>query len=429
MSVLSGCQATQSIGEVAQDNAHTPRPWRALSADEQATFDLGYALFNTEWSPANQPPGRRDGLGPIFNAQSCDACHNARRRGRGPRTDGDAPADLVIQLGRRLSDGSVERGIDEYGRILNTSAIQGFIREASVFIHYEEEVRVLDDGSRVSLRVPRYQVGDLSGPSLPASTVLMPRMPPSVQGAGLFELVPQAALLALAESERKGSSVHGRVSWLAMNEGRLIGRFGWQATEPSVAAQTASAFSKEMGLTTPLISHIDCGLANHACQTAETGGTPEVEAQLFDALLFFQRLHAVPLEKANLAAPPNALLFTQLGCTECHHPSLRIVTPQRRSRQTIHAYTDLLLHDLGSGLADRDLDGNAIHSEWRTAPLWGMHASVTSGQPLRLLHDGRARTIEEAILWHDGEARTARERYARLRFDQRRALAAWIAQR
>ncbi|MEJ1962368.1 MAG: di-heme oxidoredictase family protein [Gammaproteobacteria bacterium] len=97
------------FGVVAQDDAHPPQPWRSLSAEEQQAFDLGHAVFNTQWTPAGEPAGRRDGLGPLFNAPSCDACHNSRRRGRGPAEAGPAPIDLVMQLGRRQPDGRITR--------------------------------------------------------------------------------------------------------------------------------------------------------------------------------------------------------------------------------------------------------------------------------------------------------------------------------
>jgi hypothetical protein len=108
---VADCASPPSVGVTVQPDAHPPRPWRTLTAEEQAKFDLGHAAFNSQWSPANAPAGRTDGLGPLFNVQSCDACHNSRRRGRGPRGDGDAPGDLVIQLGRLLPDGRIERGV------------------------------------------------------------------------------------------------------------------------------------------------------------------------------------------------------------------------------------------------------------------------------------------------------------------------------
>jgi CxxC motif-containing protein (DUF1111 family) len=416
--------ALPAIGESVQEDAHPPHPWRTLSPDEQAKFELGYEVFNTEWVPANTPSGRIDGLGPVYNSHSCDACHNSRRRGRGPRGDGEAPSDLVFQIGTLQPDGTVRRGTTEYGFVLNPVATKGFTAEARISIRYEDRVRALKDGTQVTLHLPHYTVDKLSGPPLPAHTVLLPRMPPPVQGSGLLELVPQSELDRIAAEQRRNGSVHNHLPG---------GRFGWQATEPTVASQIASAFSREMGLTTPLMSRIDCGSADMACQNAPNGGTPEVEAELFEAVLFFQKLHAVPVAQLVSESEPGTRLFLTLGCGECHRTTLRVIAPSAGAGTAagstvakIHPYTDLLLHDLGPGLADRDIDDKLVHSEWRTAPLWGMHAVAVSGQPPRFLHDGRARSVEEAILWHDGEAWDARERFSALSQTDRRTLLEWM---
>ena len=411
------------VGVSVQEDAHPPRPWRTLSVEEQTAFDLGYSVFNTEWVPANSPAGRIDGLGPVFNSQGCDACHNSRRRGRGPRGDGEAPGDLVIQLGRLLPDRSVQRGTDEYGYVLNTAAIRGFKPEARVSIRYEEQPKMLADGTQVKLRAPRYEVTDLSGPALPPDTVLMPRMPPPVQGDGLFEWVPRTELDRIAAHQRRGSDgTHGRVPLI----GATVGRFGWQGTEPSVASQIGKAFAREMGLSNPLVGHIDCGAQDRACQSAPTGGTPEVEAELFNAVVAFQRLHAVPVRKVPELSSAGGRLFGRLGCDGCHRTALRIEVESEALR--IRPFTDLLLHDMGEGLADHDMAGDAARDEWRTAPLWGMSAAYASGQHPRLLHDGRARSVDEAILWHGGEGRVASDRFARLSAEERRTLVSWVEQ-
>ena len=419
---LTACRTQPSIGDSVQDDAHPPHSWRELTAPEQTAFDLGYAVFNTDFVPANQPPGRIDGLGPLFNSSSCDTCHNSRRRGRGPLGDGDAPPDLVMQLGQRLPDGRVQRGTQEYGFVLNTAAIKGFKPEARVAISYAEQVRVLPDGTPVKLRTPRYHISDLSGPQLPHNTVLMPRLPPPVQGGGLLELVPQSELAHLAAMQRNhGAGVHGRVALL----GGVVGRFGWQASEPSVASQIGNAFAREMGLTNPLVGRIDCSARDLACQSAPTGGNPEVEPELFNAVVAFQRLHAVPVQRLPDLSAAGGRLFVQVGCAECHQPSLRIVIGGT-AQVVIHPHTDLLVHDMGDGLADRDLDGQVARSEWRTAPLWGMNAAYATGQKPRLLHDGRARSITEAIVWHAGEGQAASARFGELSAEQRRTLVQWV---
>ncbi len=411
-----------SIGTIVQDDKRNPQPWRALSAGAQAQFDLGHAVFNTQWSPAQATASRTDGLGPVFNVPSCDACHNSRRRGRGPRDSGEAPADLVMQLGQVLADGRVQRGTTEYGHVLNTAAISGIQPEGSVLIRYTEQEHALADGSSVSLRVPTYEAR-VSRSRLPSTTIIMPRMPSSLFGVGLLERVPESALLAIERTARR-KDPSAQLSRLGTPA--RIGRFGWQAIEPTVASQTASAFGREMGLTTSLVTLDDCG-TDAACREAPNGGTPEVDAALFDALITFQTLHAVPVTISEPERAPAASVFKRTGCAACHRPSLPVDSAVHAAG-VIRPYTDLLLHDLGEALADRNLAGKAAPSMWRTAPLWGMNAAVTSGQPLRLLHDGRARSVEEAILWHGGAATASRKRYERLNAVQRRALVTWIEQ-
>jgi CxxC motif-containing protein (DUF1111 family) len=425
--VLAGCEVP-AIGTSVQEDAHPPHAWRELTPDQQKTFDLGYAVFNTEWSPAQPQGARTDGLGPIFNAQSCDACHNSRRRGRGPRAAGDAPADLVMQLGRRLADGTIARGTEEYGHVLNTAAIKGFTPEASISIAYDETTETLSDGTQVTLRAPRYLVSHLSGPALPANVVLMPRLPPPIFGTGLLERVLQKSIVAIAESQRHArSGVAGEVSWVEDHGTKVIGRFGWQATQPTVSTQTSVALAREMGLTTPLDAHIDCGANDDQCKHALSGGDPEVEGGLFDAVVFFESMHAVPVATVSTEDSPGRRVFEQSGCASCHLPALSVSLADQRPAK-IHAYTDLLLHDVGTGLADRDLSGNAVPSRWRTAPLWGMNAAVASRQPLRLLHDGRAHSIDEAVLWHGGEAGNAVRRFRELPASQHSVLIEWIEQ-
>jgi CxxC motif-containing protein (DUF1111 family) len=416
----------QSVGTRVQEDAREPMPWRALSADEQRTFDLGYRVFNTEWVPAGMPAGRIDGLGPLFNAQGCDACHSSRRRGRGPRGDGELPAELVMQLGQVSPGGEVLPGSGGYGYVLNTAAIAGFVPEARVRVNYVTRSVHLAGGASVELREPHYTVDRLSAAPLPANTVLMPRLPPGLHGAGLLELVPDWELARVAAVERSGGgAAHGSISWVEEDGDRRVARFGWGATQPSVASQVAVAFAREMGLTSSLRHDPDCGAADAGCFAAPSGGSPEVEPALFDAVVAFVRLQAVPVKGAADMADPGGVLFAQAGCAQCHRPALAL-EPERGTPRQIHPYTDLLLHLMGDGLSDRDLDGKPARDGWRTAPLWGLNAAYAADQPVRLLHDGRARSVEEAVLWHDGEARQARAAFMHMDAAQRRQLVSWI---
>ncbi len=424
--------AAAVLGVTGRNADRSPQAWRELSTEEARGFDLGYAVFNTQWVEANRPAGRRDGLGPLFNSSSCDACHNSRRRGNGPLDAGVAPQDLVMQVGTMQPDGRVVRGTSRFGYIVNTSANAGLSPEAGVTIDYREIAGQRADGSRFALRVPTYHVAPSDGISLSPDLVLMPRMPPAVQGDGLLEQVPEAQLAELAQAQaRAGDGARGRIAWLDAEGGHRIGRFGWQATEPGVADQIGVAFSREMGMTTATVPDIDCGADARACKTAPNGGDPEVEPELLDAVVAFQRLEAVgrtdDAVRRLVAARAGEQLFAQTGCSACHAPRLRIDSATDGGERQIEAYTDLLLHDMGAGLADRSVDGRIVHSAWRTAPLWGLNLSFATGRPVRLLHDGRARGIDEAIEWHGGEADASRQRYERLHADQRQALIDWVA--
>jgi len=404
-----------------QPDARNPAAWRALNAEEQARFDLGHAVFNTTWLPAGQGNGRRDGVGPLFNVGHCDGCHNSRRRGRGARSDVDrAPVELVVQVGQ-WQHGQLQRFHPRFGHIINTAAIDGFTPEAEVTIHYQAMHRTRADGSEQTLWQPEYQIEPADGQPLPDDMVLMPRLASHAQGVGLLEQIPESVILANAQQ----GYPHGEPSWVETANGLQLGRFGWQATEPSVASQIAVAFAREMGLSNPLVAEIDCAPHDHTCQNAPNGGDPEVSAELFAAVVTFQQLEAV-------RRPPNAAqrlqaladggeLFERTGCADCHRPQM-----PTRDGGMISPYTDLLLHDLGPELADRTIAGEPIPSRWRTAPLWGLSTAFEGARQARLLHDGRARSVDEAIGWHGGSATFARERYDQLTPEQRRRLAEWV---
>jgi len=420
---LSASVPSSPAPVTVQPDGRTPRAWRELSAEEEHQFHLGHAVFNTTWIPAGEGSGQRDGVGPLFNVGHCDGCHNSRRRGRGARGDGPAPVELVMQVGEFV-DGQRVRFHPRFGHIINTAALTGFTPEAEVTIHYRAVTRTRADGSEQTLWQPEYQVIPADGQPLPDTLVLMPRLASHAQGVGLLEQIPEQAIVDAARP-RPGRP-QGTLSWLDTPAGRQLGRFGWQATEHSVASQIAVAFAREMGLTNPMIDTIDCAPHDHACRNAPTGGTPEVAAELFDAVVLFQQLEAVrrpPDAAARLAQLADGeRLFHAVGCGDCHRASMPI-----HDGSSIAPYTDLLLHDLGDELADRTLAGTAVPGRWRTAPLWGLSTAQEGARVFRLLHDGRARSVDEAIGWHGGSAAAAREGYERLPPEQRQRLAEWVS--
>lgn len=267
-----------------------------------------------------------------------------------------------------------------------------------------------------------------------------PRLAPPMIGVGLLELIPEADILARADpDDRDGDGIRGvpqRV-WSMANDRAMLGRFGWKAAAPTVADQTANAFMSDMGLSTPLLrmSSGDCTAAQSRCRGAPNGDDEvegvEVPRQLFDLTVFYAQNLAVPA-RVNARDPKvveGKRLFAEIGCASCHVPSQvtgRNPDQPFLSEQTIWPYTDLLLHDMGPDLADGFTEGVATGRQWRTPPLWGLGLTKTVSGHTRMLHDGRARNAQEAILWHGGEAQPAQERYRRLSKAERAAVLAFL---
>jgi CxxC motif-containing protein (DUF1111 family) len=392
-------------GRVAFADPRKPPPWTEVHAAALRDFELGRSLFNSRWLPAGHAATEgRTGLGPLFVEDSCDACHDDGARGR-PADRGAVSNSFVMQLGGAAT---------AYGLVLQTRAIEGHLPEGRVITTLRQRAGRYADGQQWTLQEPRYAVADASLGPLPAHVVLRPRIAPALFGDGLLDAVQQPTIDAIRAAQPQRL------------RGGVGGRFGWQGNAISLVDQTAIAFAREMGLTSEPQPRDDCTLAQTACREAAQAGTPEMPERFFHALNTFQFLLAAP---ARAAVEPQidaagAALFRSVGCANCHVPELPV--PRENGSIRIDPYTDLLLHDLGDGLADRTVAGRPVPSRWRTAPLWGLAYALQSG-PVALLHDGRASSIEEAILWHAGQGNGARRKFMALDRASRKQLLEWIA--
>jgi CxxC motif-containing protein (DUF1111 family) len=308
-----------------------------------------------------------------------------------------------------------------------------------VAVEWTEEVVALAGGEEARLRRPAWLVEGWAYGAPAPGLMLSPRVAPPMIGLGLLEAVAEADILARADPEdRDGDGISGRAArvWSAHRGAASLGRFGWKAQAPTMEDQVADAFAADMGLSTAInpAHHGECTARQAACRAAPAGappdGGPEVDPRLFDLVAFYARNLGVP---ARAAPTPQAdrgrALFREVGCAACHRPSFvtgEVPGRPEHSGQRIWPHTDLLLHDMGEGLADHRPEGAADGREWRTPPLWGLgHTARVSGHA-QLLHDGRARGVLEAILWHGGEAQSARERVASLSPADRAALLAFL---
>ncbi len=404
--VAGGETAAPLIDRSAIADRRDPPPRRALQGAERAAFDLGLLVFNTPWVAAGTPnSARRDGLGPLFISNSCDACHNNGARGRPPDERGALSNSFVMQL----------VGAEEvYGAVLNTASLPDHSREGLVRVEWTQRQGQYADGAAWSLREPHYSLTNLLYGPPSAGTVLRPRIAPAIFGAGLLEKVPSSAL----------RDVRGRQP-RAMRGAIPAGHFGWQGEASDIEDQTARAFAREMGLTSRTRLQDDCSRTQIACRAAPRGGDPEVSDEFMHALLTLQRELPAPARAVLSAGSEDAgrKLFTGIGCATCHVE--RLPTLANGAPASIDPYTDLLLHDLGEGLADRRVDGRIVKSRWRTAPLWGL-AHARRFDAVALLHDGRAASVEEAILWHGGQAGPARNAFTQLPATGRRQLLDWV---
>lgn len=436
-----------SLGPV--DRSVFSRPSANMTFQRQLDFRVGDGIFRKLWVSAPSSTTASDGLGPFFNARSCQSCHLRNGRGHPPQGDEEAVSLLLrLSIPPQTDEhrAALESGrlavIPEpvYGRQLQNFSVQGLLAEGRMAVTYADEPVALADGEVIHLRRPSYRVVDLNyGPLHPAA-LLSPRLAPPLIGLGLLDAIADDDILAWADADDSdGDGISGRPNfvWSDVHQRVMLGRFGWKAGQPTVADQAAHAFAVDLGLSTPVLAaaHGDCTEAQAACGAAPAGGDPahghEATRAMFDLTVFYAENLAVPARR-DVAAPQvlaGKKLFYEAGCTGCHRPKfVTLRDPERpeQSFQLIWPYTDLLLHDMGDGLADGTPEGRAAGREWRTQPLWGLGlARVVSDFPT-YLHDGRARSLLEAILWHGGEAEAAKQKVVGMRRKDRQALLAFL---
>ncbi|PWC78848.1 di-heme oxidoredictase family protein [Azospirillum sp. TSH64] len=437
-------RADEAVTVPVQGRDAFSRPLPALDPVHRAAFHAGRSLFQQVWTvgPSEVRPDL-DGLGPLFNRQSCIACHAKNGRGEPPEGESDSMRSTLVRLsvpggGAGDKAGGAPRPHPVYGDQFNPDGIPGVPGEGRATLVWSERIDRLADGTPVALRRPDLRLSTLGYGPLGPEVMTSVRMAPPIVGLGLLEAVPEADLLALADpDDRDGDGVRGRVNlvWDAARGAFSVGRFGLKANQPSLRQQNAGAFDGDLGLTSTLFAHHGCTAAQTACRAAAGEDTGRVEPELSDEQLdlvtLYTRALAVPARR-NADDPLVRVgegLFAAIGCAACHTPTLRTgpspALPELAGR-TIHPYTDLLLHDMGEGLADGRPDFQATGRQWRTPPLWGLGLTAVVTDHPTYLHDGRARTPLEAILWHGGEAEPAREAVRRMPSLNRKALLVFL---
>jgi CxxC motif-containing protein (DUF1111 family) len=385
-----------------------------MAAQNGQRFVLGRRVVHTSFADGSHDESslnpiwseQAGKLGPLYINHSCNACHF--QNGRAVPPEPGVPLEqYVIKLGDAQG-----APLPDLGAVLQPGG--GGEPGVSIARWIEQD----------GLRRPEFEFEGMAPAHFSA------RVAPQLVGMGLLEAIPEHAIVALADPEdRDGDGISGRVRRVqdpVTGEMRL-GRFGWKAGQATVKHQVAAALRSDMGVLTSVFQAPDCGEAQQNCGAAqvELGDTELDQLTLYMALLGMR-------PQRDWDAPEvvqGREVFSTIGCASCHTPNFTTSEFAHHAElrsQEIQPFTDLLLHDMGEGLADTLIEGDATYTEWRTPPLWGigLGAAVSGGESY--LHDGRARTLSEAILWHGGEGERSKRAFAALPESEKQALLAFL---
>ena len=429
--ILSGGETTvfdQSVNAFA-----LPAP--GLSSQDELLFFVGNSFFNQNWVQAPSSTTARDGLGPYFNAKSCSGCHFKDGRGQPPTIAGQLSQGFIIRLsipgkgphGEPLDD-------PNYGGQFQEHAIDGLKKEGDYTLNWEEITGNYPDGNSFVLRKPIINFGELNYGEMQQGIMYSPRVAPQMIGLGLLEAIEENTILSFADiNDKNGDGISGKPNyvWNAIDQKVQLGKFGWKANQPTILQQISGAFSGDMGISTDHFPEQNIASSQNKYRDYATGGEPEIEKDDLHKLHLYSSTLAVPARRNvdDKDVMKGEKIFAEIGCDNCHiqkiqtgvHAEFSIL-----SNQTITPYTDLLLHDMGEGLADGRPDFEATGQEWRTPPLWGIGLFQTVNKHTFYLHDGRARNLSEAILWHGGEAEKSKNEFIQLSQKQREQLIVFL---
>ncbi|PYF84517.1 CxxC motif-containing protein (DUF1111 family) [Marinomonas alcarazii] len=420
------------------------KPFVGIEVEDKLNFSIGKNVFQKLWVPSPSSTTASDGLGPLFNTRSCNNCHINNGRGHAPEENvsGVSVPSFLIRLGKSYPTSYKPPqniyphiGDKRYGHQFQGHSSPGIQPEGDYYLTYDTHIEILDDGTEVELRAPNLHWRILNYGDFEDSTRFTMLTSPALIGMGLLENIPAKDIIALADpDDSNNDGISGRVSWIKNGDNILLGRFGYKASVHSVSAQNQSAFNNDLGLSTPLnpSPHGDCTAFQTECLASPTGNSPhldnlEVDKQQARLVDLFVSLSAPPAMR-NLTKKSfleGKRYFDDGGCASCHTPKMKTGDNSEFSvlnNRTFYPFTDMLLHDMGPALASGFPSFSASTTEWRTAPLWGMGLSDKVSGRVSFLHDGRARNIEEAILWHGGEAKQSQEYYKSLNQEHRKKL-------
>lgn len=403
-----------------------------MSSRDEAVHGVGDKFFEAAYVSAPAPLFA--GLGPVYNSRSCISCHIGDGRGSPPANSSDPLQGMLFKLGTGDPDEhGAPTGAEGFGGQLQDKAIAGAQAEGSVNVMYTFSTLTLSDGVQVQLRKPDYQLTNLYKP-MSGNVQLSPRVANPVVGVGLLETISDESILRHADPmDANNDGISGKVNYVynyVTQQPHAIGRFGLKAGSPDAKTQVAKALNQDMGLTTSVFKKKSA--AGQTQMSAAFLQQPyDIHDTVLQALTFYVKTLAVPARRNvnDAVVKSGQQLFKNAGCISCHvdkHITNTDVSFKVLSAQIIRPYTDLLLHDMGPGLADGYSEFDANGTEWKTPALWGLGLTQRVSGHTNLLHDGRARNITEAILWHGGEAEASKQKFMQMSKADRTALLAFL---
>ncbi len=415
-----------SLAENLSNNKNSSillKPIKGLNNEEYDRFILGRSFFKIPWVEAPSATTARDGLGPLFNANTCNSCHPKNGRGNLYNKDNQISRALIAKVSIKNNGSKLHERVERinglvpepnYGDQISINSIHGVKFEAKPNISYEKIKVIFPDGEIDTLLKPKYSLKELGYGKLHKDTILTFRLAPTLNGLGLIEDIKEEDILKNAdEFDKDKDGISGRANYIysPITKKIELGKYSWKASKTTLKHQIASAANSDMGLTTSIFPNDTCTKVQKECNDApKSRDAIDITDLRLDAIDFYLKNRRTYSAKKTKNYKEGLKIFKSIGCAKCH-----ITSFTTKNSVKISPFTDILLHDMGEGLADGRREFKATGREWRTPPLWGLslHEKINKKKS-RLLHDGRARDFQEAILWHEGEALKIKENYMNL---------------
>lgn len=422
--LMAGGETTVFL--TSSNSFSTPAP--NLSASDLSDHLAGDVDFEAIFVTA--PASINQGLGTIFNNSSCVSCHPRDGRAAFP-TNLNAKSGFFFRVslpGQLENGGSIP--VPGFGTQIQNQAIFGYQPEGKFQVTFQDVVEVFADGTQVILKKPNYSLIDTYIP-FPGNALISPRIGSPVFGLGLLEAITEEDILQNQDIyDVNADGISGKANYVfdAVSGTVQLGRFGWKANTATILEQCAGAYNGDMGITSYL-KPIETGFGQTNGEDG-LGDDPELPDAILHQVATYCQTLAVPAPRNlnNQTVRRGAKIFEEIQCAKCHIPKMKTgnASISALANQTIFPYSDLLLHDMGEGLADHRPDFLADGNEWKTRPLWGIGLTQVVNGHTHFLHDGRAKNITEAILWHGGEALSAKNKFKQLPAQDRAALLEFI---